>query len=132
MDKPYPVDRPLVQDVKAHLAQEGLMTMFDIENYFNNIQIHSDDQPFCSNDTPLVKFQHTCLDFEHLNGSAIAQGISNEVAVDIINTLIWMGDGLTKHHINMTEDELLNHLERIFIVSDKYSILLIQKNFFHL
>ena len=85
--KAFPLDISLVSEVKTHLARDGLMTAFDIKNFFNNIPVDIIDQVFCTSDTPLRRFKHTCLDFGHLNRLAIWQSINTQIALEILYTL---------------------------------------------
>ena len=116
--------------MKAHLASEGLMTVFDFKGYYNGIPVDLDDRWYFPSTTPTGKYLHTCLDYGHLNVPAISQDFSNEIAILMMYTLIWIDDGVTKHPLEWNEDQLVNHLIKIFIVCNNYGVLLNPEKFY--
>ena len=61
-----------------------------------------------------------------------SQELSNTVGIEIGNTIIFVDDGNSLSSIYWTKQQVQNHIERIFVVSHKYQLLLHPEKFWPL
>ena len=111
---------PTMRDFDEFYAKPGLISTFDFKNYFDCIPLDSKDWAFAVVSTPLGIRKMTHFSYGFKNAAPHAQRIMNEFCAQIPNTIGYIDDGAMKHPLTWNTPKLIDHLEMIFIIGEKY------------
>ena len=124
------VTMPTLRDFDEIYAIKGLFTLADIKNMYDCIPLDKRDRPWATVMTPLGLFQMRCLGYGWKNAPAIAQGIMNNMALQIMYMLVYIDDILLKHPEDWDGDQHLDHLESFLSYCRVHNILLSPTKFY--
>ena len=121
---------PTMRDFDEFFAQPGLITTFDFKNYFDCIPLAKSDWAFAVVSTPLGIRKMTHLSYGFKNAAPHAQRIMNELSSKVRHMIGYIDDGALKHPLSWNTDQLIEHLEELFIEAQKYNFLIHPEKFF--
>ena len=101
---------PTRTDYDLFFDKPGIMSLFDLKNYFDCIPSRSEDQKFLVISTPIGKRILRHFSYGLKNAAPIAQDIMNELCSKLENTIGYIDDGTMKHNLNYNTDKLINQL----------------------
>ena len=119
-----------MRDFDEFFAKPGLITTFDFKNYFDCIPLAKADWAFAVVSTPLGIRKMTHLSYGFKNAAPHAQRIMNELSTKVRNMIGYIDDGALKHPLHWNTDQLLEHLEELFIEAQKFNFLIHPEKFY--
>ena len=126
----FSIAMPTLRDFDERYAIQGLFTLGDIKNMYDCIPLDKRDRPWATVMTPIGLMQMRCLGYGWKNAPAIAQGLMNLMALQILFTLIYIDDIMMKHPEEMSGDEHVDHLESLLLYCREKNILLSPTKFY--
>ena len=121
---------PTMIDFNEFFAKPGLITTFDFKNYFDCIPMAKKDWVFAVISTPLGIRKMTHLSYGFKNAAPHAQRIMNELCTKVKNMIGYVDDGALKHPLEWGTDQLIEHLEQLFVEVEKIGFYLHPEKFY--
>ena len=104
---------PTRKDFRNLHQRPGLTTLADIKNFFDCIPLHWKDQKYAVCFTPMGIYCMLCLTYGFMNAAPEAQKRTNELALYVTNTLVYVDDIQIKHLLEEGTEGVIEGLTRL-------------------